>query len=57
VPLFIDNAEGLTLPVEFNGQTIQLFAQKGISSLTVEKSSAKPTKTTRKNKELFNVNA
>jgi DNA repair protein SbcC/Rad50 len=37
VPLFIDNAEGLTLPVEAQSQVIQLFAQKGITKLTVEK--------------------
>lgn len=55
-PLFIDNAEGMTLPVEFNGQTIQLFAQKDISKLTVEKTSAVKPKSTKKSKELFNVN-
>lgn len=44
VPLFIDNAEGLTLPVEFDGQTIQLMAQAGVSKLTIVISSEKTRK-------------
>lgn len=55
VPLFIDNAEGLTLPVEFNGQVIQLFAQAGISKLTVETLETKTIKRTSNKKELANV--
>jgi chromosome segregation ATPase len=43
LPLWIDNAEGLTLQVEFDGQTIQLFAQSGISKLTVETSAESKT--------------
>lgn len=48
VPLWIDNSEGLTLPVEFEGQTIQLFAQSGTSKLTVETSAIKQTTKSRK---------
>jgi hypothetical protein len=54
VTLFIDNAEGLTLPVEFNGQVIQLFAQAGISKLTVETPETKSKRTLNK-KEMANV--
>jgi DNA repair exonuclease SbcCD ATPase subunit len=65
VPLFIDNSEGMTLPIEAESQTIELFAQKGISTLTVEKIEApvKSVKTAKSNSksskkgELFNVNA
>ena len=35
IPLFLDNAEHLTLPIEFKGQLIRLFAIEGQSSLTV----------------------
>ena len=37
VPLFVDNAESLTFPLEANSQTIELFAQKNINELTLEK--------------------
>lgn len=37
VPLFIDNSESLTLPIEATTQTIQLQAQKNVKKLTVEK--------------------
>lgn len=37
VPLFIDNAESMTLPIEATSQTIELYAQKGINKLTIEK--------------------
>ncbi len=36
VPLFIDNAESLTLPVESTSQTIELYAQRDIQKMTVE---------------------
>ncbi|KKN08803.1 hypothetical protein LCGC14_1053050 [marine sediment metagenome] len=36
LPLFIDNAEGLTLPIEFDGQLISLFAVEGQKELKVE---------------------
>ena len=37
VPLFIDNAESLTLPVESTSQTIELYAQRDITKMIVEK--------------------
>ncbi len=36
VPLFIDHAESLTLPLEAKGQTIQLYAAKGVKELKIE---------------------
>ncbi len=36
VPLYIDNAESLTLPVESTSQTIELYAQKNLQKMTVE---------------------
>ncbi len=35
VPLFIDHSESLTLPLESNSQTIELFAAKGVKKLEV----------------------
>ena len=37
IPLFIDNSESLTYPVEFTGQTILLAAQKSARKLIIEK--------------------
>jgi len=37
VPLFIDHAESLTLPIEATSQTIELYAQKKVKNLTVER--------------------
>lgn len=37
VPLFIDHAESLTLPIEAETQIIKLFAQSGINELVIEK--------------------
>jgi len=36
VPLFIDHAESLTLPLEAKSQVIELYAEKGMSELTIE---------------------
>jgi len=36
IPLFIDHAESLTLPIEATSQIIELHAQKNITKLTVE---------------------
>lgn len=36
VPLWIDHAESLTLPLEAKSQVIELYAQKGVSELTIE---------------------
>ncbi len=46
VVLFIDHSESLTLPIEANSQTIELYAQKGVKKLTI----------TKKERELSNVN-
>lgn len=35
VPLFIDRAESMTLPIEAKGQTIRLFAEAGVKELQV----------------------
>ncbi|MFX0091935.1 MAG: hypothetical protein ACFFBD_09250 [Candidatus Hodarchaeota archaeon] len=37
VPLFIDHAESLTLPLEAKSQTIELYAQPNIKKLSIEK--------------------
>ena len=37
VPLFIDNAESLTKPIDRKGQFIRLVAEKGVDKLIVEK--------------------
>lgn len=37
VPLFIDNAESLTLPVEAECQVIELYAQSNINQIVIEK--------------------
>ena len=37
VPLFIDNAESLTFPVESTSQTIELYAQRDVQKMIVEK--------------------
>ncbi len=37
VPLFLDNAESLTFPIESTSQTIELCAQRDIKKMTVEK--------------------
>jgi hypothetical protein len=37
VPLFVDNSESITYPLEFSGQLIRLVAQKSVKKLTVEK--------------------
>jgi len=34
VPLFIDHAESLTLPIEANSQTVELYASRGVKELT-----------------------
>ncbi|MDO8302887.1 MAG: hypothetical protein Q7T18_06585, partial [Sedimentisphaerales bacterium] len=39
VPLVIDNSESLTYPVEFDGQTIQLRADKNVKKVTVSATS------------------
>jgi hypothetical protein len=39
VPLFIDNAESLTIPIEAKSQTIKLFAVDGIKGLEFSKES------------------
>ena len=36
VPLFLDNAESLTFPLESNSQTIELYAVKSVKKMTVE---------------------
>jgi len=36
VPLWIDHAESLTLPLEARSQVIELYAEKGMSELTIE---------------------
>jgi hypothetical protein len=36
VPLFIDHAESLSLPVKSNSQTIKLFMQEGVKELQIE---------------------
>lgn len=36
VPLVIDNAESITFPIEYTGQTIRLVAQKGVKKLTIK---------------------
>lgn len=36
VPLFIDHAESMTLPIEAEGQVIRLYAQEGVKELVVE---------------------
>jgi len=36
VPLFIDNAESLTLPLEATSQTIELYARRGQKEISVE---------------------
>ncbi len=36
VPLFLDNAESLTFPLESNSQTIELYAVKSVQKMTVE---------------------
>jgi hypothetical protein len=36
VPLFLDNAERFTLPIEATSQVIQLFAKKGVKKLEVK---------------------
>lgn len=36
-PLFIDQAESMTMPIEATCQVIELYAQKGIETLTIEK--------------------
>ncbi len=45
VPLFIDNAEGLTLPIEAKSQTIELYARPDVEKLTLK---SKETKKERK---------
>ncbi len=37
VPLFIDHAESMTLPIETRGQVVKLIAQKGYKKLIVSK--------------------
>ena len=37
VPLFIDHAESLTLPIEANSQTIELYAKSKVKTLSVER--------------------
>ena len=37
VPLFIDNAESLTFPIESNSQTVELYAVKSIKKMKLEK--------------------
>lgn len=37
VPLFIDHAESLTLPIEANSQTVQLYAKPKVKKLSVER--------------------
>jgi hypothetical protein len=36
VPLFVDHAESLTLPLEAKSQTIELYAEEGVDELQVE---------------------
>ena len=36
VPLFIDHAESMTLPIEAESQVIKLYAQEGVKELVVE---------------------
>lgn len=36
VPLFVDHAESLTLPLEARSQTIELYAEEGVDELRVE---------------------
>jgi len=36
VPLWIDHAESLTLPLEAKSQVVELYAQKGVHELTIE---------------------
>lgn len=36
VPLWIDHSESLTLPLEAKSQVIELYAQKGVSELTIK---------------------
>jgi len=36
VPLFVDHAESLTLPLEAKSQVIELYAEKGVNELVVE---------------------
>lgn len=36
VPLFVDHAESLTLPLEARSQTIELYAEEGVNELRVE---------------------
>lgn len=36
VPMFIDHSESMTMPIESNSQTIELFAQKGVKQLQVK---------------------
>ncbi len=36
VPLFVDHSESMTLPIEANCQTIELYAQKGVKKLKVQ---------------------
>jgi len=42
VPLFIDNAESLTLAIEASCQTIELYAKKGVNPLVVDQKKGKP---------------
>lgn len=37
VPLFVDNAESLTLPIESTSQTIELYAAKNVKKMAVER--------------------
>jgi chromosome segregation ATPase len=37
VPLFIDHAESMTMPIQTIGQVIELYAEKGVRKLQVEK--------------------
>jgi exonuclease SbcC len=56
VPLFIDNAESLTYPLEADMQTIKLYAQEDIKSLKIEngiKPAIKSVKKSGKKEVLF----
>lgn len=41
VPLFIDNAESMTLPIEAKSQVIELYAVPGVKELTVQEANVK----------------
>ena len=53
VPLFVDNAESLTYPLESESQTIRLYAQEDVENLTIEKKPVTAKSKTGKKEALF----